>query len=110
MFLKLGSRALSSRAQCAAGDQRLDRVAGRHEDVVAGGPGGELRQQFLVVGVVVLHEPAVAIRLEALDGFFGDVVVPVVQVQFVRTLLRRLLLGDGLFGDFGTLRSAGGQR
>ena len=91
--LEVGQLRLVERAQRAAGDQRLDRVAGRHEHVVAGGAGGELGEQFLVVRVVVLHQPAFARRLEALDRLLGDVVVPVVQVELVGTLRRGLLLG-----------------
>ena len=70
-------------AQRALRDQRLDRVAGRHQDVVAGRAGRELGEQLLVVRVVVLHELALARRLERLRGLLGEVVVPVVEVQLV---------------------------
>ena len=66
MLLRSGDLRLVELAQRALRDQRLHRVAGRHQDVVAGGAGRELRQQLLVVRVVVLHELALAGRLERL--------------------------------------------
>src|SRR4029077_1354425 len=47
------------------------------------GTRGELCEQLLVVGVVGLHDLALAELLEPLDGLGSDVVVPVVEVQLV---------------------------
>ena len=74
---------LVDRAQGLAPDQRFDGIAGRHQDVVADGAGLQLGQHFLVVGVVVLLQPAAAMRLKALHRVVGDVVVPVVEVEGV---------------------------
>ena len=91
MFLRFGSCALSIGFSWPPLISACDRVAGRHEHVVALGAGGELGQQLLVVRVVGLHDLALAGLLEALDRLRRDVVVPVVEVE--------LVLGGGAAGE-----------
>jgi hypothetical protein len=81
--LEVGQLGLVDRHQLAALDQRLHRVRRRYHDVVALGTRSELCEQLLVVGVVGLHDLALAELLEPLDGLGSDVVVPVVEVQLV---------------------------
>ena len=64
-------------------DERIHGILRRHNDVVAGGAGGEFRQHFLVVAVIVLHQLAFAEFLETQDRAFRDVVIPVVKMQRV---------------------------
>ena len=83
MLPRCGSFDLSSGRRALLADQRLDRVAGRHQQVVADGAGVELGQHLVVVGVVVLLDAAAALPLEARQGLVAEVVVPVVEVQHV---------------------------
>lgn len=77
--------------QVALADQRLDRVLGRDDHVVAAGPGGQLGHHFLGAGIELLHQLAATLLLEAFQRVLGDVVVPVEQIQ--------LLGGGGLGGS-----------
>ena len=53
------------RLQIAFPDQGLYRVAGGHQEIIAGGAGFQLGQHLFVVGIIILLEQATAPGLEA---------------------------------------------
>ncbi len=71
--------AFIERQQSLLFDQCIQCIAGRHDDVVTFGAGGQFGQHFFVVAIISLHHLAFAKGLETLHGFRRNVIVPVIQ-------------------------------
>jgi hypothetical protein len=82
-ILEIRQLAFVERLQPAGLRHSGDVVRRWHHDVVSLCSRGQLGNEFLVVAVEILHHLALALRFEIFDRLWRDIVVPVVEMQFI---------------------------